>query len=781
MKQFYLVLKLLFVASIGNVSFGQIGPYFGGATCEDAVPIEIGEAYESNDIAGDDWYYFVAPCDGELEVTNCMYDGNKHTVLYSGSCGSLETERIAEWDDCSTNDMGVGYAMSAGETVYIQMDDSYDDEALVFDIVFDNPDCPAALEVTCAALAWDEIAIAWFYDIGEDWIVIYGPTGFDPYTEGDSAVAIGEFVIISGLEELTCYDYYVVPNCGEDVVSCLGPTYNCCTLEKCPPPSDVTASLITHNSIVLDWDYPVESICYDIEWGLEGFELGTGTSIECLPFEAYDLEGLESNECYDIYVRANCIDDDVSTWAGPFNFCTNVAPEDLNFEGALYIDENENGIRDIGEIGINSATVATDPEDVFAYTGADGRFLSSSLYFDEGVHEIFPTAIENWSITSDSLVYTLNVNDEFEARDSLDFGFYPDTSIHQVDLVFSGAFPRCNNWINYYLHIENSGTTIASGQVHLALDDSLEYISATVIPDSIVGQNIYWHYDDLYYFDSESIIVQVATPDGIDDVVSSLLTATIDSADVEVYSVEQLFIDEIVCAYDPNDKTPEPFGVGEFGNIHPETESIEYLIRFQNTGTDTAFNVVIKDQLDPNINWNSLTPLANSHEMEIEISMDGKVSFIFNDIMLPDSNVNEPASHGYVRYRVNLKEGLPLGTSIYNTANIYFDLNPAVVTNTTVNTLFLSDLNVVEHKKDRQILVYPNPFSESTTIYFGDDLGENSALQIVDLLGKQVYSVDRVSGNSIEIEASDFNKGIYILVLRDLDANEIYTTRLVVN
>ncbi|MCC7454023.1 MAG: T9SS type A sorting domain-containing protein [Crocinitomix sp.] len=205
------------------------------------------------------------------------------------------------------------------------------------------------------------------------------------------------------------------------------------------------------------------------------------------------------------------------------------------------------------------------------------------------------------------------------------------------------------------------------------------------------------------------------------------------------------------------------------------------MVRFQNTGTDTAFNVVIRDQLDPNLNWHSLNPLAYSHDMSINISFDGEVSFIFNDIMLPDSNVNEAASHGFVKYEIKLNEDLPLGTSIYNTANIYFDYNPAIVTNTTVNTLYLDDVSIAEITNQHHILVYPNPFSESTTVYFGEGLSENCSLHIVDLLGNQVYFQDRVTGNSLEINASTFTAGVYILVVQDLTTSEVYTKKMVVN
>jgi uncharacterized repeat protein (TIGR01451 family) len=783
MKQNVLMLKFLLIFTFVNVSYGQGGPYFGGPTCATAVPIEVGEGYITNDFLSDDWYYFVASCDGELEVTNCTYGDNKQIIIYSGSCGSLVTEKTADGDDCSTNDIDGAHAMLAGDTVFIQMDDIWDEDDIVFDIIFNNPECPNPTSFTCYAAEWDEILVAWFAGGSEtEWLLIYGPLGFDPIVEGDTIIVTGGAAVsVTDLDEFTCYDFYIVPVCGVDIVGCLGARYTCCTSEACAAPIDVTAIDITYTSFTGTWeDGSGDSEFYEIEWGPEGFELGTGTFLAGYPFTTYTFEDLDGLVCYDFYIRANCGVDGYSDWVGPTNVCTIIDSADLDIEGNVYFDENENGLQDLGEPGLNMVPVISDPAGILSFTGGDGHYFSSTILLADGVHEIYPI-LDHWAISSDSLVYTIMVDDTYEPRDSLDFGLYPDTLIHELNADLIGALPRCHDTINYWVHFQNTGTTIASGFIHVELDDSLYYVTADILPDSVVGQHVYWNYEDLFYFDDVLIALQVGTPDGEADDLSSNLTVTIDSLGTEVFSVTESLDQTVLCAFDPNDKTPTPLGDGEYGNISPSTESIEYLIRFQNTGTDTAFKVVIRDQLDPNINWYSLTPLASSHDMTVELSVDGEVSFIFNDIFLPDSNVNEVASNGFVKYKVKLNEGLPLGTSIYNTANIYFDFNPAVVTNTTVNTIHLDDVSIAELTKERQILVYPNPLSESTTVYFGEDLSENSSLQIVDLLGNQVYFIDRITGSSIELQASEFNSGLYILVVQNLATNEIYTKKIVVN
>jgi hypothetical protein len=447
----------------------------------------------------------------------------------------------------------------------------------------------------------------------------------------------------------------------------------------------------------------------------------------------------------------------------------------LDVQGHIFCDFNDNGIQEPGELGMSYHPVFSSPVGISAFSYIDGHYFNSVSDLEDGTYELTTNAPDNWHISTDSLTYNILVNDDFEQRDSLDFGFAPDGVIHEVEPAFIDGVSRCNDTINYWLDIQNTGTTIPSGQIHLLLDDSLSYISADMAPDSIVGQNIYWSYTDLFYFDNEFIKVQVGTPDGLADTVLSTLDVTIDSAGIELFATSTELEQIITCAYDPNDKTPTPIGEGEYGNISPTTAFIDYLIRFQNTGTDTAFNVVIEDQLDEHLDWNSLEVLSTSDYMTLEMDADGKVSFNFNDIMLPDSNVNMAGSQGYIKYRIQLKEGLPIGTSIYNTAEIYFDLNPAIVTNTTVNTLWVDDAGLNDNAVDQTLKVYPNPFTESTTIMFTEDL-QNYAIRVVDMLGNEVYANAQLNGNQLEIDGAHFTSGIYLLMLIDKDLNEVKTT-----
>jgi gliding motility-associated-like protein/uncharacterized repeat protein (TIGR01451 family) len=147
---------------------------------------------------------------------------------------------------------------------------------------------------------------------------------------------------------------------------------------------------------------------------------------------------------------------------------------------------------------------------------------------------------------------------------------------------------------------------------------------------------------------------------------------------------------EIIDSYDPNDKKVVPAGITSNHNIRGD-EYLEYTIRFQNTGTASAINIKITDELDQYLDVATLKIGASSHPVVWEKTTGPTTSIIwrFNKIYLPDSTTNEPASHGFVKFRIKPKQGLHKGTVIRNKADIYFDFNSPITTNQVFNSIGL--------------------------------------------------------------------------------------------
>ncbi|MFK8006653.1 MAG: T9SS type A sorting domain-containing protein [Saprospiraceae bacterium] len=150
------------------------------------------------------------------------------------------------------------------------------------------------------------------------------------------------------------------------------------------------------------------------------------------------------------------------------------------------------------------------------------------------------------------------------------------------------------------------------------------------------------------------------------------------------------FIDEDcqenIGAYDPNIKVAYPTGYFSEHFI-ANSDEIEYHIRFQNTGTDTAFTVVLRDTLSSFLDITTIQFGTSSHHYESEILENGILKFTFDNILLPDSNVNLIASNGFVKFKIGLKENLIPGTVINNSAGIYFDFNAPIITENVFHTI----------------------------------------------------------------------------------------------
>ncbi|MCB0521358.1 MAG: T9SS type A sorting domain-containing protein [Saprospiraceae bacterium] len=195
--------------------------------------------------------------------------------------------------------------------------------------------------------------------------------------------------------------------------------------------------------------------------------------------------------------------------------------------------------------------------------------------------------------------------------------------------------------------------------------------------------------------------------------------------------------------YDPNDKQGFPLGYGDHHQIEPGTP-IEYLIRFQNTGNDTAETVVIRDTLSQWLDPLSIVPGAASHPYRFEyFGEGGNIKFVFENINLLDSLLNEPASHGFVSFKVWPRHDVPLGTDIFNTAAIFFDYNPPIFTNTTqhrIDTGFVFVDVWTPLRQGLELNAFPNPMSDRVNIEIkGLAAGQQVELQLLDITGRPVY------------------------------------------
>ena len=139
------------------------------------------------------------------------------------------------------------------------------------------------------------------------------------------------------------------------------------------------------------------------------------------------------------------------------------------------------------------------------------------------------------------------------------------------------------------------------------------------------------------------------------------------------------------------------------------------------------------------------------------------VEWTFINILLPDSNTNEPLSHGFVRFKVKQKSGNTIGALIENRAFIYFDYNAPVITNTAFNTVWkeapLSAARIYE--ENTSILVYPNPGEGKYSLI--SNRYSVTCVKVYNILGEEVYRLLNTDYQlPVIIDISNSPAGIYI-------------------
>ncbi len=374
-------------------------------------------------------------------------------------------------------------------------------------------------------------------------------------------------------------------------------------------------------------------------------------------------------------------------------FPTDLATIQVN----LFIDANENGILDLGESPFVNDWIHINPQDHNLFINANQYEMEvpyGTYTIDysptNSLFQYYSYNYPNWMLTSPGSV-TVTV-DALNNVAQVNFGvFTSDPLVTQAEIFAADySYVACTSiYNNEYITYSNTGNVPAQGTITYVMDSQKTFVSAYPAPSSIAGNVIQWEFTDLGIAEWASITIN-SSGITVADIGSTITnTATIvlhDGSGNDIFTDNSSFSAVVTCAYDPNDIT-EQNGFTDSGYIL-DGDELQYTIRFQNTGNAPATNVRIENQLSELLQRNTLQPLAWSHDFELLIDENDKAIFTFNDINLPDSTNNEAESHGFITYRILPITGLAPQTVINNTAEIYFDINPAVVTNTEVNTIY---------------------------------------------------------------------------------------------
>lgn len=344
---------------------------------------------------------------------------------------------------------------------------------------------------------------------------------------------------------------------------------------------------------------------------------------------------------------------------------------------------------------------------------------------------------------------------------------------HGITHFMAGFRPQLPSSI--YIQTWNNSCNIQNGTFSITLDPLLTYISANPSPVSVSGNVITWNHTGLNQNTHGGATVNVM-PDPslmIGDTVCGTSDIAVIPGDVNISNNTFSPCVPVTNSFDPNDKYVMPRGIGPLGYIAPSTD-LYYMVTFQNTGNDTAYNVVVVDTLDTDLDYRTFQVLGASHNYSLKFPSDNVVQFHFDQIYLPDSNVNEAASHGFLIYKMSPRIGLLNGTSITNKAYIYFDHNAPVLTSTTLNTIqiasSLTELNASE------VNVFPNPTSEEFKILMNE--AWNYSVDLRDISGRQILK-SGFNGKEFNCNVSNIKSGLYFGTVSNSDKKWIF--QIVIN
>ncbi len=329
MKKIYVLLSAVLLGT---------GLYAQGDDCATAVSVTPGTYTADGPSTGGgaigsgntgtnaDWYSFTPTCDGTIDVASCI-SGGTDTKLYvfdgTAGCGTIASNQLGVSDDaCGLSSQLTGIPVTAGNTYYIEWTDRWTSSGFDWDLVFNGQGFAGANASNITNIGAD---LAWAPNGTETtWTVEYGVTGFIQGTGTVVNVSGSSTTTLTGLQPETAYDAYISLDPADP---CVVTMVSFTTLPLCPQPTAVSATAGALNASV-SWTAGGLETMWDVEYGLSGFVLGSGTMDNNITSIPDNITGLNELTCYHYYVRAVCdlntTDgvDTTSLWVGPQEFCT---------------------------------------------------------------------------------------------------------------------------------------------------------------------------------------------------------------------------------------------------------------------------------------------------------------------------------------------------------------------------------------------------------------------------------------------------------------------------
>ena len=545
---------------------------------------------------------------------------------------------------------------------------------------------------------------------------------------------------------------------------------------NCPKPTQLVSSSITPTSAVLNWNETGSATIWEVLLTPPNAPapLPTASGWAISTTTPFVVTNLTPNTCYSYYVRSLCSSTEKSTWSEPSNFCTYDCTNNGNCYDYLnlvaFVDSNNNGIKDSNENNFNYGH--------FTYEVNDSQTPTYG-YPNNGAYFVFDdNAANNYSIHFDvASAYTPYFSSSTNYTNIIIPGggsqilYFPITQLQSYDDLKVEIYPIGNPrpgfpYTNYIL-IKNQGlSAVNTGTLTFTKAAAVSINGVSVSGATMTATGFTYTFSNLAPNQEIIFFVSMQVPTiptvNLGDILTN--TATVSSVNTDAfplnnnYSLSQI----VVGSYDPNDKS-ESHG-GKIGlDTFTDNDYMYYTIQFENTGTANAEFIRIEDMLDARLDETTFEMIRASHAVNTTLA-GNQLTWHFYNINLPPTISQPNQSHGYVFFKIKPKTGYEAGDIIPNSAAIYFDYNPPIVTN-TFNTEFFSSLGNSSFVASESFNLYPNPTKHNVKISLNanDKIDEIRFYDVSGKLAKRVISIDALSS---DIDVSGLEKGIYFVEIK---------------
>lgn len=525
---------------------------------------------------------------------------------------------------------------------------------------------------------------------------------------------------------------------------------------NCASPVALSVVNITLTGATLQWTDQASATQWEVAIIPQGEQLpdvGTvTTSVQ------YTVTGLTPGQCYQFYVRTLCSATMYSEWSGPYSFCS-IPPQGVNhLTGTVRADINGDGICNSNDLVLSNVELQV------AINGVNAGSVFTNL---EGSYDVYLAAQEAVTVTlspvalsglltpaSVTATYTFTSS---QTQTGPDFCFSPTSeTVNNLGLVISTPDSIVPGF-DFYVVVTalNMGNTVPGNTTALFTYDPARFTLVSYDgAASTASGSVYVVFSNVSFWGSQAHVLMFHAAEPPVNVSGDMasFTAVLDYNDDNVADNTAVLYKQIVNSFDPNDITVHQ------GLQIARTQIGEYLtytVRFQNTGTFAATNVRIEQQLDANLDWSTFTPLTQSHVAQV--TRDGSaLVYKFNNINLTYSEDDEAASHGYITYKIKPKNTVAVGDYVYGTANIYFDFNEAIVTN-TCSTQIVEATSGVHDFDGNSITLYPNPVKDVLNVNLTQ--GKLLSVSIYDINGRLCLQ----SGTATTVKTDGLAPGMYLV------------------